>query len=402
METVAPLYDGREQALVKHTLLKSYLEKLVLIIGSSARGKGPIEICYVDCFAGPWGTENKRLEGTSISISLQTLAACRITLAELGANVAMRALFIEKHKKPFSQLKRYLSECAPPSVKAECKRGDFVDLRGEILDWCGPDSFAFFFVDPTGWKAIGIETMTPLVQRERSEFLINFAYNNINRTMSMEEWKKPMLDLLGKEIDVAGLSPGMREDKIVRAYRTSLQSCARTARSQYRARTAYVRVLDPDKERVKYHLVYLTTHPLGIVEFMEMSVKAHWVQRRVRAEKKTEARQRETGTVDMFSEELVTERMEASEDWILPSKVDSYWRRYLANGPRKIGVAEFADILEETNWLPTDLQESLMRLIGAGDVKNLDARGVSRKRNPLHYRKNETLQLVRDETARAA
>ena len=71
MTSIIPnAYEGREQALVKHALLKSYLEKLVLIIGMSARKAGHVEICFVDCFAGPWGAPNDDLEGTSISLSL--------------------------------------------------------------------------------------------------------------------------------------------------------------------------------------------------------------------------------------------------------------------------------------------------------------------------------------------
>jgi len=47
-------YDGREQALIKHELLKSYLEKLFFIVGMGAnRGNGKIELCYIDAFAGP-------------------------------------------------------------------------------------------------------------------------------------------------------------------------------------------------------------------------------------------------------------------------------------------------------------------------------------------------------------
>jgi len=57
------LYQGREHSLIKHELLKGYLEKLLFIVG---RG-GVKEITYVDCFAGPWGDESKTLEGTSIS-----------------------------------------------------------------------------------------------------------------------------------------------------------------------------------------------------------------------------------------------------------------------------------------------------------------------------------------------
>lgn len=65
--TVPAIYDGREQAWIKHKLLESYLEKLLLIIGMAARPKGKVEICYVDCFAGPWGDDSEQMEGTSIA-----------------------------------------------------------------------------------------------------------------------------------------------------------------------------------------------------------------------------------------------------------------------------------------------------------------------------------------------
>ena len=42
-------YKNREQAFIKHTLLRSYLERLFMIIGHRER-----VISYVDCFAGPW------------------------------------------------------------------------------------------------------------------------------------------------------------------------------------------------------------------------------------------------------------------------------------------------------------------------------------------------------------
>ena len=46
--SVPDVYEGRIPALVKHALLKNYLEKLVLIIGMNGRAKGRAEICYVD------------------------------------------------------------------------------------------------------------------------------------------------------------------------------------------------------------------------------------------------------------------------------------------------------------------------------------------------------------------
>lgn len=384
-------YEGREQALVKHALLKSYLEKLVLIIGMGAKKARRAEICFVDCFAGPWGTLNDDLEGTSISLSLKTLAACKETLARLGVDVTMRALYIEKDKSAFERLSAFLRSKAPPKVSQACLHGDFVDLREDILKWCGTEAFTFFFVDPKGWKDIGIEIMRPLLQRPRSEFLINFAYNFINRTASMTAWQDAMVKLLGSSVNLDGLQSTEREEALVNAYRSSLKACVPNSRPEYRPRSAYVTVLDPLHQRTKYHLVYLTCHPMGIVEFMDMSEKADLVQRRVRAAKKFDVRQQKTGVMDMFGVEPQAEPVDSR---CSPDVVDAFWQRTLAAGECRIGTAEFADILEATNWLPGDLQSSLVRLVKAGTVRNLDADVSKRRTKPLHFEKAERLQLA--------
>ena len=75
--TIPEIYKEREPAFIKHTLLESYLETLVLTIGMGAKGEGQAEICYVDCFAGPWGSDDENLDGTSIALSLKTLASSK-------------------------------------------------------------------------------------------------------------------------------------------------------------------------------------------------------------------------------------------------------------------------------------------------------------------------------------
>lgn len=357
----------------------------------SAKKAGRAEICYVDCFAGPWGAPNDDLEGTSISLSLKTLAACKQKLATLGVDATMRALFVEKDKGAFDRLSTFLDSKAPSTVSQACLQGDFVDLRGDILRWCGKDAFTFFFVDPKGWKDIVIETMRPLLQRPRSEFLINFAYNFINRTASMAVWQDAMAKLLGSTVNLDGLGPSEREAALVDAYRTSLKACVPASRSGYRARSAYVTVLDPVYRRTKYHLVYVTSHPTGIVEFMDISERVELVQRRVRAAKQIEVRQQKTGVVDLFDTEP---QLDPSDGRCSPDEVDDFWRRYLAAGERRVGTAEFADILEATNWLPGELQGSLVRLVKAGVVVNLDANASRRRSKPLHVDKAERLKLT--------
>ena len=390
--TVPDAYDGREQAFIKHELLKSYLQKLFFILGSSKRSGRQIELCYVDCFAGPWGDESEGMESTSIAISLQTLNAVRHKLGINGASVRIRALYVEKDARAYARLAAYLQGNTPGGIHAEPQQGDFVALRDEILRWVGKDAFTFFFIDPMGWKGIEIKTLRPLLGRPRSEFLINFMYFNINRAMSMTELQAEMAELVGEPIEFDRMTPDQRERTILKTYRSNLKRCVTATRPQFPPRSAHVRVLDRAHERPKYHLVYVTSHARGVIEFMTISENVDLVQKQVRADVKDAERERRTGTGNLFeAAPLVDPKAgHASSD-----DVDQFWLDYIGATICRVDQKVFADILEDKDWFPGDLQHSLLRLIAAGEVKNLDAPGRRYKR-PLHFevKNGERLQRI--------
>lgn len=392
---VPAIYDGREQAWIKHQLLESYLEKLLLIIGMAARSHGKVEICYVDCFAGPWGDDSDQMEGTSIAISMRTMAMCKQKLAKLGVDATMRSLYIELDKRAFSRLSDYLKKATPAGVDAECRPGDFLTLREEILKWCGNTAFAFFFIDPKGWKTVSVPNLRVLLARPRSEFLINFMYDFINRTAAMREWQDEIAQFLDQPVQVVqgldGATPQIRETALLSTYREGIKSAVPPQRPKFRPRTAYVRVMDKDKERAKYHLVYLTTHPVGIIEFMEISQSVELIQKRIRVAKKVEIRQQQSGMDDMFAN---THDDGADNDkQTSPDFVDRFWLQYLSVQPKIVDENAFADILEERGWTPNDLQASLARLIKTGKVSNFNASSF-RPKYSLHYWKKEQLVLT--------
>ncbi len=388
---VPNLYQGKEQAYIKHCLLESYLEKLFLIIGSSARRLRLTEICYVDCFAGPWSSESDDLSDTSIGVSLRILKKCQDSLHARGISVRFRALYVEKDQEPFQQLENFLREKAPAGIQAKAFNGDFVELRSKILDWCGESAFVFFFIDPKGWSQVSINTLRPLLRRRRSEFLINFMYDFVNRTASMADWKDEISELLGESIDAAGLNPESRERLLLSTYRKNLKG-ELPSDVQWKPRSGYVRVLDRAKERPKYHLVYLTTHPRGVVEFMEISEGIDQIQKQIRASTKNAARSAKTGMDDMFGLETFIDDRDGHAD---ETVVMQHWRQCLAGGVVKvIGEENFANMLEQTDWFPGDFQRALIRLIDAGEVENLDAKG-RRTKKPLHWEGvGERLKLV--------
>lgn len=379
-------YRGREQAFIKHKLLEAYLERLFMIVGQH---KAPT-ICYADCFAGPWQEGIGELEDTSIAISLRIMRRCREGFIRQGGNPpSFRALFIEKDAKAFHKLEGFLASKPLAGVQTHALHGEFLPLRQDILRWCGEKDFAFFFIDPTGWKDVGMSQLQPLLARPNSEYLINFMYNFVNFTLPQKKFAEDMRDLLGEHTDDV---PGEnRERTILRRYRERLKQAVPPGRNK--PRTAYQRILNPQINRPWYHLVYLTRHPRGIQVFAEVSEKLVPIQTEVRAAAQEARRSSMTHQLSLALPGVRTATDLMQEDATLQS-VKAFWLQKLTHQPQRFGLPELADILEETNWRIGDLQRGLKELITQGFVENMDAKGTRRK-NFVDFEKNERLARVR-------
>ena len=377
-------YKGREHSYIKHRLLETYLETLFMIIGQHEQ-----RICYVDCFSGPWQESDENLSGTSIALSLNVMRKCQNSLRKLNKNVEFRALFIEKGMRAYKKLDAFLCSNSREGIETASKNGEFHELRREILEWCGKTDFAFFFIDPKGWKnAIEIPTLTPLLQRPNSEYLINFMYDFLLRTHRQKDFQADMQAIFGEVPDTSGLTPKEREDYLIKRYRESLKSIQPSGSGKLRS--AYVSILDPVKERTKYHLVYLTRHPLGIVKFMGSSEKMDIVQKRVRAETKQQRKIETTGQAELFPAVIDADTHDETVDIEV---VKDYWLSKISTTSKSFGNDDLADMLEETNWFETNLQQAFNELIDNGKAKNLDA-PRKRPKKPVHFDQDELLQRV--------
>lgn len=374
-------YKGREHSGIKHLLLESYLGMLFMIIGQHEK-----RIAYVDCFSGPWQEADENLSGTSIALSLDVMRKCRHSLQELGHSVDFRALFVEKNTQAHQKLDTYLSNLHIDGIRTNSMNGDFYELRNDILKWCGNDDFVFFFIDPKGWKnKIEIPTLKPLLQRPKSEFMINFMYDFLVRTHTQSAFQEDMAAIFGKVPDTAAMDSKEREDYLISQYRNGLKTISSESRDKLRA--AYVSIQDPVKDRTKYHLVYLTRHPLGLIKFMGASEKMDIVQQQVRVKTKQQRRIEATGQGEMF-EDTVDQDDVNSVDLDV---VKQYWLNHLTDLPKQYGYEDLADILEETNWFETNLQQAFNELIEEGKAVNLDAT-KKRPKKPVHFNKKERLQ----------
>lgn len=377
-------YKGREQAYFKHQLLEAYLERLFMIVGQHHR-----TICYVDCFAGPWKSQADDLEDTSIVISLNLINRCREALQKLNPQIQFRALYIEEKPKRFKNLQAYLATRPDDGTVTHALQGKFHDLRQDILSWCGADSFVFFFIDPTGWKnVVELPTLEPLLKRPNSEFLINFMYDFLSRTVPQPEFQADMESIFGVLPNTNGMSPEERETYLVSLYRNNIKQVTPGGKEQ--PRTACVKVLKPTHDRTLYHLVYLTRHPKGIVEFMEASEKLDIVQKKVRALAKQDERVAKKKQMELFSaDEHVTDE----RDDLDLSEVKECWLNRLTTDPKHFGIRELADMLENTEWFPGDFQKAFAELAKEGKVQNLDAKRI-RPVNAVNFEKNEALMRI--------
>ena len=371
-------YKGREQTFIKHTLLQNYLEKLFMIIGQHQK-----VICYVDCFAGPWQEDSDSLDNTSIAISLNMIKRCQNALERLGKQVHFRALFIEEKRKSFSKLIKFLSNEKWKSIEIDKLNGDFYNLRESICSWCDNDSFVFFFIDPTGWKeVVEIETLRPLLMRKNSEHLINFMFDYILRTLGQSAFKEHMKDIFGEVPDTNNMSSDERENQIISLY------CERLKYSMPKdaglPRLAHVKVLYPTKDRTFYDLVYLTRHPLGIVKFMEVSEELDIIQSKIRAIAKQNKRVEISGQTELFS---ATDGTQSRNRLSELSLIKDYWIAHLTVEPKKFGLADLADMLEETGWFISDIQKAFKALEDEGKVKNYDT-SRKRQKHVVHFDAN--------------
>ncbi|HEY8099298.1 MAG TPA: three-Cys-motif partner protein TcmP [Burkholderiaceae bacterium] len=385
-EVIPPAYQGREQAYIKHLLLEGYLERLLYIIGWNASQLGHSEVVYVDCFAGPWQDESEDLSATSIGISLRLLSKIRNALAKAGKQVTFKAVYVENNRSAFVRLNNYLSTNSPANVPTAAIRGDFCEKIPEILMQCPSDSFAFFFIDPKGWSTVKPSILDSLLKRPRSEFLINFMFDFVNRTVSISQYQSEMAELFDQEINVEDLpeDPGAREKYILDLYRSAIVSRAKTPR--YSALSGYVTILDPLKNRTKYHLIYLTRHPLGIIEFMEQSEKLSPVQDTVRTEAKINRKNENSGTIDMFGADA-NQPIEKMVNW---NELENYWSEKIGEKILIVTQEVFAHALCDTNAFPSELQQALKNLIEQKIVINLDA-ASKRRKYFVDYNKKERL-----------
>lgn len=293
-------YGGREQAFVKHFFLESYLESLIY---KTASVYG--EIAYVDGFSGPWQSTGEDYADTSFGIALTALRKAKATWKDdHGRDVRMSAYLVERAAGPFANLEALKPKF--PDIAIHTFNADFVATAPTILAQIPAPAFAFFFIDPMGWR-LDMAQLEPLLKRPRSEVVFNFMFDFINRAASIDDpkiisglnalmphgdWK----DRLSAIDKASGERSAARKAVLTDAFRQTL-----AAMGDY-TYVAEIPVLQRIKDRTLYSLFYGTRHATGIEVFRDCHVRTERQQAAVRNATKLAHEEQKSGQGSLFSD----------------------------------------------------------------------------------------------------
>ena len=286
-------YGGREQALVKHTFLDTYMPAQIPKIVSWAD-----EFTYVDLFAGPWQSNSGDYSDTSFGIALHRMTEAKAKQKELGRQVKMVAHLVEKNSDNFARLIEAVKRF--PEVETHCYSGLAEQHAPTIASAIPARAFRFVVIDPKGVP--DVRRFQCLISPDRTEVLLNFMFQFANRFAGSSD-RMPTLE---------GWLGGLQEPGSWRSEIAELRGTERQTAILERARQAVRRmgcynfapaltVDETEVDRPLYNLIYLTRHSAGIRVFRDAHRKSLETQATYKSAKKAETRRTKSGMDDMFA-----------------------------------------------------------------------------------------------------
>lgn len=329
------LYTGREQTLVKHFILRQYLERFAIIVGTHRD-----TLTYVDCFSGPWNVQSEDFKDSSFSIALEQLRkARRVHQDRTGRTLRLRCLFLEKTRSAFIKLKQFTDKITDVEIEPQNKKLEHaIPLILEFVRKGGSRSFPFIFIDPTGWTGFEMSTIAPLLKIDPGEVLINFMTGHIHRFIDYPEEvnQQSFVRFFGSEDfreKVKGLAQQEREDAAVEEYIRNVKSTGNFPH------VCSAIVLHPEIDRTAFHLIYATRNLAGVEVFKDAEKRAMAVMEKARAEAKQRKREEKTRQTELYSGEILHD----------PIHYTSLRVRYLAKSKQAV-----LDLLETHTKVPYD------------------------------------------------
>jgi three-Cys-motif partner protein len=326
-------YRDREQTWFKHHVLQHYLRSWSQKLASLSQRGQRIRLWYVDCFSGPWKSQDEKHADTSVAIGLNALEEALARWTGGSGQVEAGAIFVEAKVRSAKALETFVNGRENRGVQPKVLQGTFEERVAEIQTIIGDDP-AFIFVDPTGWKGAGMGNIAPLVAHRFRDVMVNVMFHHINR------WKDDPRDFLRQQMrELFGLGDSdlpahLTEEALMSLYRKQL---ATQTKLPYVADLA---VPHPTVDRTFFRLVVGGHHPEVLNLFRDIEEKV--VGRDagvVRDIAKSRARQKRSGQTEISYGIIPTidVRYQRMRDEDLVKAIDIIRDRVSKRGPVKFG-----------------------------------------------------------------
>ena len=293
-------YQGREQTKAKHFILRTYLQALAFKVLNGPRGWSALT--YIDGFSGPWETRAADHTDSSFMIAINVLKDAQDRIFnQTGVRKPIHCFFSENIRKNFSELEATVRLHHDPSGQffIDTYYGNFEDALPRIETLIG-NSFALFFIDPTGWTGYSLKVLAPYIKGRSREVLINFMYDHINRFKDSPDPKtieslNPILGGEGWQDKLSlGLPRGLAVEKL---FRDELKQAGEFS---------HVLSTCIDKATVNrphFFLTYGTKNLKGVETFRDVEANALKAYDRDRISAKLRKRSERTNMDDLFADD---------------------------------------------------------------------------------------------------
>lgn len=264
------MWDIASQTKIKLAILRKYLGAWATIL------KGQKILYYVDGFAGPGWLWNPRAGEKVFGSPVQPIQLYLDHRFDKGWDYELRLVNVEKKKTYFEQLEKETSEYKKKGVEIRNIRGEFLDKLEDILSEIS-QYHTFLFIDPFGISGIEFSELERVLEREKTEILLNFNYNGLRRCIGeLANLDDPnvtkrtkarktiervcrMLNVTQQDLEqviISGGIPKQTEISILTQYRDSLRN--------YKAFVYPLPINFPGKERTFYYLIFMTDNITGL------------------------------------------------------------------------------------------------------------------------------------------
>lgn len=248
-------WEYGEQTKIKHQVLRYYIPQWLGVLSSFNK-----RLNYIDGFGGIGAYHtDKDLKGEkylSRSYGSPVFSTLAINEFQMTGHIKeANILIIDTNKKNLTNIRIILKAEGIDPERVDYINGDFDKNINKLLDKVEKLAPTFFVVDPFGYSQIKINTLKRIMMgHRRSEILLNFMYNGIQRGISCPGLDKHFDSLFGcsqwrNYIDEATKE---KEKHLVDLFRNN---CKQFSKFVYPFRLSF-----PNRNMSYYYLFHLSNH----------------------------------------------------------------------------------------------------------------------------------------------